>query len=86
MIEDLSKCKIIKEPITFYTYNDFIEKRHVIRYCFNRFDDLQKEFYKYYVYANTHCILMYKDRIWDFLNGDCDENELLNIQKFYKAR
>lgn len=84
MIEDLSNCKIIKEPITFYTYVDFCNKRHIIKYYYDKFDNIQREFYKYYVYANTHCILMYKDRIWDYLNDDCNEDDLLNIIKFYK--
>lgn len=84
MFEDLSNCKIIKEPITFYNYYDFVEKRFIIKYYYDRFTDIQREFYKYYVYANSHMIQMYKDRIWDFLNGDCSEKELLNIVKFYK--
>ena len=84
MFEDLSNCKIIKDPIIFYTYPECCEKRFIIKYYYDRFNDIQKEFYKYYVYSNSHMIQMYKDRIWDFLNEDCTEKDLLNIIKFYK--
>ena len=85
MIEDLSNCKIIKYPLTFYTYYDFVNRRYTIKYYFNKFDDIQKEFYKYYIYANTHCLLLFKDRMWDYLNGVCGDEELLRIVKQYKV-
>ena len=84
MIEDLSNCKIIKEPLVFYTYYDFCNNRNIIKHYFSKFDDLQKEFYKYYIYANTHCLLMFKNRIWEFLNNDCEEEDLLRLIKQYK--
>ena len=83
---DLSDCKFLDIRYTFYTYNEFVEKRNVFKRNYNKLSSIQKEFYHYYIYANTHMTLPYKDRIWDFLNDDCSEEDLLKIEKFYKPR
>lgn len=82
---DFSDCDYIKAELTFYTYNDFCNQRQIIKREYNKLSDIQKTFYHYYIYANQHMKNTYKDRIKDFLEGDCDEEELLKILKSYKA-
>ena len=86
MKEDFSDCKLILQELTFYTYNDFCDNRNIIKREYKKLNDTQKLFYHYYIYANQHMRLTYKDRIKDFLEDDCTEEDLLNILKFYKAK
>lgn len=79
---DFSDCEFIEDQLKFYTYDDFLEHKHLIR---RKFDYLSKNgriFYKYYVYANVHITMNQKNRIWDYLNGYDNGQELLKARKF----
>lgn len=84
---DLSVCKFIKEEMWYYTYYDFCNSRKLIKSLYKKFSDNEKLLYKWYVYANIHMDMVYKNAIWDYLN-DFDENgtELIRLVRFYKAK
>ena len=84
---DLSVCKFIKEEMWYYTYYDFCNSRKLIKSLYKIFSDNEKLLYKWYVYANIHMDMAYKNAIWDYLN-DFDENgtELIRLVRFYKAK
>ena len=84
---DLSVCKFIKEEMWYYTYYDFCNSRKLIKALYKSFSENEKLLYKWYVYANTHMDMLYKNAIWDYLN-DFDENgtELIRLVRFYKAK
>lgn len=84
---DFSICDFIEEQMWFFTYYDFCDNRKQIKELFNSFTRQQKQFYKWYVYANIHMNETFKDRIWSYLNGyDEFGIELLNAKKIYKAK
>ena len=85
MVEDFSECEFIESEMKFYTYNDFCKNRKAICRLFLSLSKNGRVFYKYYVYANTHMKLNFKNRIWDYLNGYCNEEELLKLEALYKA-
>ena len=82
---DFSECSFIENEMKYYTYNDFCENRNAIKNLYKKLSKNGKIFYKYYIYANIHMNLFYKDKIWDFLN-DYDEYgiELMSKLRFYK--
>lgn len=86
MKEDFSDCNFLDVDFTFYTYTEFYAKCYKIKHKYERLNPRQKEFYHYYIYANQHMTQTYKDRITEFLNGDCDKKELEKIIKSYKPR
>ena len=82
---DFSECKLIENEMKFYTYDDFCRRRKIIKDNFLLMTENGRIFYKYYVYANSHMDLRYKNKIWDFLNGFDDNGfELLKMLRFYK--
>lgn len=83
--KDFLSCKFINEYMKFYTYHDFCDNRKLIKSYFNKMTDNEKLFYKWYVYANIHMKLTYKNKIWDYLNGYDNEKTLLGSLKFYKS-
>lgn len=86
MKEDFSDCNFLDYEFTFYTYTEFCKKCNRIKYRYQKLNPRQKEFYHYYIYANQHMTQTYKDRITEFLNDDCTQEDLENIIKFYKPR
>lgn len=79
---DFSDCEFIENQLKFYTYNDFLDNRYIIKRKFNGLTRNGKVFYKYYVYANIHITLNQKNKIWDYLNGYNDDKQLLKACKF----
>lgn len=84
---DFSECSFIEEQMQFYTYYDFCDHCKAIRRLFEKLTYNGRKFYQYYVYANTHMDLYYKNAIWDYLNGYDDERyQLMELKKKYHAR
>lgn len=83
---DFSACKFIEEHMQFYTYYDFCDNCQAIRRLYNKLEDAARIFYHYYVYANTHMDLYYKNAIWDFLNDDMDVQGLLELKIKYRVK
>lgn len=88
MIEetDFSICPFIKEQMWFFTYYDFCDNRRVLRKMYNELKEDAKQMYKWYCYSNIHMDMVYKNKIWDYLNNYIDDNELLRGKQFYKAK
>lgn len=74
---DFSKCQFIKEYMWFYTYKDFCNNRKIIKKYFNEMDKNGKLFYMWYVYANINMDEIQKNKIWDYLNSDAIEYEMI---------
>ena len=83
---DFSECEFINEVLRYYTYYDFCDNRKIIKKHYNCLSKNGKLFYKWYVYANIHMDLQFKNAIWDYLNEYDNGCELLNKKRFYKAR
>ena len=84
---DFSACSFIEEHMQYYTYYDFCDNRKAIRRLYDALDINGKTFYHYYVYANTHMDLYFKNAIWDYLNGYDDMcYQLLELKKKYRAK
>ena len=83
---DFSDCEFIDDYMKFYTFYDFCDNRHVIKYLFRALDLNAKRFYMWYVYANIHTNETYKNAICDYLNDYRDDNSLLEMKKRYTAK
>lgn len=76
---DFSQCRFIHDNMWFFTYQDFCANRKVIKRMFKELDRDGKMFYMWYVYANIHMDEQRKNRIWDYLNSDEPEYEMMLI-------
>ena len=83
---DFTQCEFIKENMNYLTYFYFCNSCHTIKCLYNTLDKNAKRFYKWYVYANIHMDLSFKNIIWDFLNVDDPEAyvTLIEQKRFYK--
>lgn len=78
--EDFSICPFIRENMWFFNFADFYENRKILKSMYNKLKDDQKLFYKWYIYANMDIGKITKGRIWDYLNGDINDYELINFK------
>ena len=83
---DFSICEFIKENMWFFTFYDFCDSRKEIKEMYKALNKYQKQFYKWYVYANIHMDIHYKNVVWDYLNGYIEDKVLIVKKQFYKAR
>lgn len=85
---DFSKCEFINEIMSFYTYYDFCDDCKRIKKLYQALDRNAKLFYKWYLYANTHIDLYYKNIMWEYLNNEDKEiyNKLIELKKKYKSK
>lgn len=59
---------LINETMRFTTYNDFYNRRYIIKSVYNRIDKEHQDIYKMYLYANRWLSVMKCDLMWEFLN------------------
>ena len=83
---DFSICPFIKENMWFFSYYDFCDNRKILKKMYQELKEEAQQFYKWYVYANIHMDLPYKNKIWDYLNNFDNGEELLKAKRFYKAK
>lgn len=83
---DFSDCEFINQYMKYYTFYDFCDDREMIKSLFEGLDNNAKRFYLWYVYANIHTNETYKNAIWDYLNDNIDDDELLRMKILYKAK
>ena len=83
---DFKECRLIENCLCYLTFDEFFKYRRVITKSFNDLSKDGKLFYKFYVYANIHMKLNYKDAIWSYINSPTIENEihLVNLSLIYK--
>ena len=74
---DFSVREFIDENMWFFIYDDFCINRRVIKKFFKELDKNGKKFYMWYVYANIHLDENRKNKIWDYLNNDEPEYEMI---------
>lgn len=83
--EDFKECPFIDSELKFYTFTDFYNNRHAIKRLYNKLGKNGRYFYKWYVYANIHMKLNYKNKVWEWLNGDnVTEDDLKYYNNIYK--
>lgn len=89
-MRDFSECEFIENEMWFYTFDDFCNQCFGIKRLFKRLPKNGQLFYRWYVYANTHMDLQFKNAIWDFLQLDECEKEmyqrLIKLEKRYKTK
>ena len=85
---DFAQCEFIHLNMNFINYYDFCENCYGIKKLYQSLDKYAKRFYKWYVYANIHMDLFYKDKIWNFLNSDEPTIflDLLDAKRTYKIK
>lgn len=83
---DFRECRVIKDCLCFLTFDEFCKYRKLIVKSFAELSEDGKLFYKFYVYANIHMELNYKDAIWSYVNFPTAENELnlINLKLSYR--
>ena len=85
---DFKECRLINEYLCYLTYDDFCMHRKIIKTMFDNLSAEGKMFYKYYVYANIHMEVKFKDIIWTYLNDATGnvEIDLLHLKNQYKVK
>lgn len=83
---DLSVCEFIEESMWFYTYIDFCDNAIFIKKKYESLKPLEKKLYRWYVYANIHMDICFKNGIWDYLNGYSDLKTLYDRKQYYKLK
>lgn len=68
--KEIEECKFIDERMKFFTLNDFILSKKLIKTLYQKLDN--PIFYKWFVYSNIHITLSQKDAIWRWLNGETE--------------
>lgn len=83
---DFKECRLIENCLCYLTFDEFFKYREVIAKAFNELSKDGKLFYKFYVYANIHMELNYKDAIWNYVNLPIVESEmaLVNLNLIYR--
>lgn len=83
---DFTTCEFIQKNMNYINYFDFCDNCYAIKKLYLDLEHNAKRFYKWYVYANIHMDLSYKNAIWDFLNSDEIDYylELIAKKQFYK--
>lgn len=83
---DFSECEFINEEMKIYTFYDFCDNHRVIKRLFSKLNKNAQMFYMWYIYANIHMDLMYKNAIWDYVNGFAEETRIFELKKQYRAK
>lgn len=73
--KDYKECRFIDEEMRFYTFEEFVINANAIKRLYSVLNC--KLFYKWYVYSHIMGMRR-KDKIWEFLNGDIELEELNN--------
>ena len=58
---------IVDEKMTFATYDDFYERRNMIKERFLKLDEREQAIYRLYVYSNRLLSEKLADIVWEFL-------------------
>lgn len=63
---------VVKENMTFSTFNDFYVRRKIIKDLFQGLNQDMKYIYKMYVYSNRLLSTQKADCMWEYLNEPRD--------------
>ena len=78
--------KYFDECLLYYGLDDFFNKRNKIKECFIEKDIDNQYLYKLYVYSRPFIKEMWKDYIWDYLQGDIDDLYFASEYLQYKRK
>ena len=59
----------IDYELKWFTKDEFLKNCRIIKSIYKEMSNKQKQFYKWFCYANIHTSQYQKNMIWDFLNG-----------------
>lgn len=68
--KEIEECRFINNKLKFYTLNDFILNKDIIKEEYQKLET--PIFYKWFVYSNIHLTLAQKDSIWKYINGETE--------------
>ena len=80
---------IIKGSMTFDTFNDFYERRLLIKRRFRDASDGYKEVYRLYIFANRTLSSQKAELIWEFLVEPNDSEYSVknkDLERLYKSK
>lgn len=80
---------VIKDNMQFTTFNEFYDKRTLIKKNFENASDVYKEVYKMYVFSNRILTNSKAEIIWEFLiePSDSDFNvKKRDLERLYKSK
>ncbi len=80
---------IIKGSMTFDTFDDFYERRGLIKKRFNESDAVYKEVYRLYIFANRVLTVQKADLIWEYLVEPSDSEYSVknrDLERLYKSK
>lgn len=60
---------MVKEKMKFSSYNDFYERRELIRELFSKLSVVDKATYKYYIYSRRYITEKKCDAMWAYINN-----------------
>lgn len=72
---------IVNEIMKFETYNDFFDRREMIKRCFDKLDMQHRQIYRYYLYANRQMSTTKLDLIWEYLAEPSDSEDFPSLEK-----
>ena len=73
--KDFYDVDFIDYELKWYTKDEFLRNCKIIKAIYKDMTRRQRQFYKWYCYANIHTNLYQKNKIWDFLNGSIGLNQ-----------
>ena len=71
--------EIIDSRLIFYGFEHFFNRRFIIKTIFSLKDKKDQNIYRWYVYSRPFMNDNHKNYIWDYLQGDIGELEILTI-------
>ena len=87
---DFIDVDFIDYELKWYTKDEFLKNCKIIKSIYKEMTRRQKQFYKWYCYANIHTSLYQKNKIWDFLNNSIGLHEckeaLMNEKNNYGVK
>ena len=75
--------RFFPEIMEFYGFKEFFQKRIVIKEQFDLLDDSQQYIYRGYIYETPFVTDYIRNAMWDFLTGDCPEDNIVFIYSDY---
>ena len=80
---DFVDGEVIDERILFYGFEDFFRRRLVIKTLLATKDRKDKMIYKWYLYASPFISDVFKNYMWDYLQGDISDLDFIMVYGQY---
>lgn len=74
--EDFRNTSFIDAELRWFTIDDFLKECKIIKKVYKKLKPNQVRLYKWFCYANINTTTYQKNKIWDYLNGDINLNQV----------